>query len=88
MRIHFEKLLNAYGMNDLIPVDLEKGALNLYLNQEVKSEESYSVNYAELYLEKEIQQSGTRVWQSSALVSSFTSLSRDAVPTGRRNPHI
>ena len=34
-------------MNDLIPVYLEKGALNFYLNREVKSEEIYSVNDAE-----------------------------------------
>ena len=58
MRIHFEKLLNEYGMNDLIPVYLEKDALNFYLNREVKSEESTVVNDAERCLEKENQQSG------------------------------
>ena len=40
MRIHFEKLLNEYGMNDLVPVYLEKDALNFYLNREVKSEKN------------------------------------------------
>ena len=39
MRIHFEKLLNEYGSNDLVPVYLDKGALNFYLDREVKSEE-------------------------------------------------
>ena len=28
MRIHFGKLLNEYGMSDLIPIYLEKEALN------------------------------------------------------------
>ena len=45
-------------MNDLIPVYLEKDALNFHLNREVKSEEIYSVNGAEQCLEKENQQSG------------------------------
>ena len=58
MTIHFEKLLNGYGKNELIPVYLEKGALNFYLNREVKSEEIYSVNDAEQCLEKNSQQSG------------------------------
>ena len=30
-RSHFEKLLNEYGMSDLIPVFLEKDALNFRL---------------------------------------------------------
>ena len=29
---HFEKLLNEYGMSELIPVYLEKDALYFYLN--------------------------------------------------------
>ena len=45
-------------MNDLIPVNLEKGALNFYLNREVKSEEIYSVNNAEQCFAKRSQQSG------------------------------
>ena len=57
-RIHFEKLLNEDGRRSLIPVYPEQDALNFYLNREVKSEEIYSVNYTEQYLEKEIQQSG------------------------------
>ena len=52
-RIHFEKLVNEDGMRSLIPVYLEKGALNFYLNREVKSEEIHSVNEAEQCLEKE-----------------------------------
>ena len=44
MRIHFQKQLDEYGMNDLIPVYLEKGALNFYLNREVKSAETHKVN--------------------------------------------
>ena len=58
MRIHFGKLLNQHGMNDLIPVYLEKEALSFYLNREVKSEEIHSLNDAEQSLEKENQQSG------------------------------
>ena len=57
-RNHFEKLLNEYGMSDLIPVYLEKDALNCYLNREVKSEEIHSLNDAEQCLEKESPQSG------------------------------
>ena len=45
-------------MRSLIPVYLEKEALNFYLNREVNSEEIHSVNDAELCLEKENQQSG------------------------------
>ena len=45
-------------MSDLIPVYLEKDALNFYLNREVKSEEVHSLNDAEQCLEKENQQSG------------------------------
>ena len=37
MRIHFEKLVNWYGKNELIPVYLENHIFNFYLNREVKS---------------------------------------------------
>ena len=37
MRIHFEKLVNWYGKNELSPVHLENNIFNLYLNREVKS---------------------------------------------------
>ena len=57
-RNHFEKLLNKYGMSDLLPVYLEKDALNFYLNREVKYEEIHSLNDAEQCLEKENQHSG------------------------------
>ena len=43
MRIHFEKFLNEYGRNELIPVYLEHD----YLNREVKSAETHIVNDAE-----------------------------------------
>ena len=49
--IHFEKLLNENGMRSLIPVHLEKEALNFYLNRGVKSEEIHSVNDAKKCLE-------------------------------------
>ena len=58
MRFHFEKVLNEYGKNELIPVFLENDALNFYLNREVKSEETHSVNDAEQCFEKKSQQSG------------------------------
>ena len=47
MRNHFGKMLNEYGMSDLIPFYLEKEALNFYMDREVKSEEIHSVNEAE-----------------------------------------
>ena len=50
--------MNEYGLSDLIPVYLEKDALNFYLNREVKSEEIHSLNDAEQCLEKENQQLG------------------------------
>ena len=57
-RNHFEKLLIECGMSDLIPVYLEKDALNFYLNREVMSEKIHSLNDAEQCLEKENQQTG------------------------------
>ena len=67
---HYEKLFNEYGMSDLVPVYLEKDALNFFLNREVKSEEIHSLNDAEQCLEKENQQSGKRVWQSGVVMTS------------------
>ena len=69
MRIHFEKLVNGYGKNDLIPVYLETNIFNFYLNREVKSTETNNVNDAEHCFAKDIRQSGKRIWQSSALAS-------------------
>ena len=66
-------------MNDLIPVYLEKDALNFHLKREVKSEEIYSVNGAEQCGESTV---GNRVLQSGALVSPTTTLNRDTVPIG------
>ena len=40
MRVHFEKLLDEHGKNELIPVCLENDTPNFYLNREVKSEET------------------------------------------------
>ena len=53
MIIHFEKLLDEYGKNELIPVCLENDTPNFYLNHEVQSEETHSVRDAEQYYEKE-----------------------------------
>ena len=36
MRIHFEKLLDEHGKNELIPVCLENDTPNFHLNREVK----------------------------------------------------
>ena len=47
MRIHFEKLLNEHGKNELIPVYLENDTPNFYLYREVKSEETHSMRDAE-----------------------------------------
>ena len=58
MRFHFEKLLNEYGTNELIPVCLENDTPNFYLNREVKSEETHSMRDAEQCFEKESQHSG------------------------------
>ena len=55
MRIHFEKLLHEHEMYDLVPVHLENGAPSVYLNREVKSEETHSVNDVEQCLEKEVR---------------------------------
>ena len=57
-RIRFEKLLDEHGKNELIPVYLDKDALNFYRNREVKSEEIHSVNDAEQCLAKDRHQPG------------------------------
>ena len=59
MRIHFEKLVDWHGKNDLIPVYLENNIFNFYLNREVKSTETNNVNNADHDLAKNSQQSGT-----------------------------
>ena len=58
MRTHFEKLVNRYGKNDLIPVYFENNTFNFYLNREVKSAETKSVNDADHYPTEKSQQSG------------------------------
>ena len=58
MRIHFEKLVNWHGKDELIPVYLENNIFNVYLNREVKSTETNNVNDAEYCLAKNCQQSG------------------------------
>ena len=62
LRIHFEKLLNEYGKNDLNPVHPENNIFNFYLNREVKSAETHIVNDADHYPTKKSQQSGNRAW--------------------------
>ena len=49
MRNHFEKLVNWYGRNELIPVYLKNNICNFYLNREVKSTETNNVNDADHY---------------------------------------
>ena len=58
MRVHFEKLLDEYGTNELIPVGLDNDALNFYLNREAKSEETHIGISHEQNFENESQQSG------------------------------
>ena len=58
MRNHFEKLVNWYGKNELIPVCLENNIFNFNLNREVKSTETNKVNDADPCLAKNSQQSG------------------------------
>ena len=58
MRIHFEKLVNWHGKNELIPVYLENNIFSFYLNREVKSTETANVNDADHCLSKTGQQSG------------------------------
>ena len=47
VRIHFEKLVNWHGKNELIPVSLENNIFNFYLSREVKSTETNTVNDAQ-----------------------------------------
>ena len=47
MRSHFEKLVSWCEKNDVVPVYLENNIFNLYLNREVKSTETNTVNNAQ-----------------------------------------
>ena len=58
MSIHFEKLVNWHGKNELIPVYFENNIFNFYLNREMQSTESNNVNDADHCLAKNCQQSG------------------------------
>ena len=58
MRIHFEKLVNWYGKNELTQIFIENNIFNFYLNREVKSRENNNVNDADHYPTKNCQQSG------------------------------
>ena len=80
MKIHFEKLVNWHGKNELIPVHLENNIFNFYLNREVKSTETNNVNDAEQCFAKKSQQWGNE--SGSALVSPTTNLKRDVPPIG------
>ena len=57
-RVHFGKLVNWYGKNELILVYLENNIFNFYLNREVKSRETNNANDADHCLAKNCQQSG------------------------------
>ena len=56
VRIYFEKLLKQSGKNELIPLYLENDTPNVYLNREVKSEETHSVRNAEQYFSERVSQ--------------------------------
>ena len=56
MRKHFEKFVNWYGKNELIPAYLENKFFKIY--REVKSMETNNVNDADHYFAKNSQQSG------------------------------
>ena len=76
MRIHFEKLLNEFGKNELIPVYLENDTPNFYLNREVKSEETHSVRDAEQCLRKKVNSRETSMAEQCACKSNNNSESR------------
>ena len=80
--IHFEKLLNEHGKNDLIPVYLENNTFNFNLNQEVKSAETHNVSDAEQCFAKKSQQSGNEYGRAARSVSPVTTLNRDGAPMG------
>ena len=46
-RTHFDRLVNWYGKNELIPVYLENHIFNFYLNREVKYTETNNANDAQ-----------------------------------------
>ena len=58
MRVHFKKLLDEDGNNELVPVCLENDTPNFYLNREEKSEEAHSGISHEQNFGKTSQQSG------------------------------
>ena len=47
MRIHFDKLVNWHGKNELIAVYLESNIYNFYMNREVQSTQTNNVNNAQ-----------------------------------------
>ena len=79
MRIHFEKLVNWHGKNELIPVYLENNICNFYLNREVKSTETNDVNDADHCPTKNSQQSENG---DGRAVSQTKTLNRDVAPIG------
>ena len=81
IRIHFEKFLNWYGKNELIPVFLENNFFNVYLNREVKFTENCNVNDAVQYPTKNCQQSGNGDGRA-VLASPTKTLRRDVAPIG------
>ena len=75
-RIHFEKLVNWHGKNELIPVYLENNIFNFSLNREVKSTENNNMNDADHYLAKICQHSGNGMGEQGARKSNDNSESR------------
>ena len=82
MRIHFEKLVNWHGKNELLPVYLENIFFNFYLNREVKSTETNNVNDVDQLSCEGLSAVGKRGWHISALVSPTITLNRDVAPIG------
>ena len=82
MRIHFEKLVNWHGKNELIPVYPEHNIFNFHLDRDVKSTETNNVDAADHCLAKNCQQSGNGDGSASALVSPTKTLNRDVAPIG------
>ena len=76
MRIHFEKLLNWHGKNELIPVNIENHIFNFFLSREVRSTETNNVNDADPFLTKNSQQSGNGMAEQCAREPDENSESR------------
>ena len=76
MRIHFEKLVNRDGNNELIPVYLENNIFNFYLNREVKSTETNNVTMLIVVLRKTVSSRETVMAEQCARKSNENSDSK------------